>query len=794
MTARGERGVRAWLARSVLAAAATFGAAYARMELVPDVSGGAGLLRNALLSSGVEVLVPPGPAAERCARIAAARPAKEPIEPRLAVRAPDAPGTPDAPRVVVGTASEALAARFARALGVDFVRAGEFRYLGQVFDRPDDVLVATWRDPDRPALPVTLFFGNDLARLALDLDAPLWGWKPNVRVLRGGETALEAPLELDGRCVKERIVRPAQARAVLRARYVPLPEDPAAFWGRRAPEVDDARARDYLLASANAAMRAATWASPGAPATPCELVLHAAAEDFERWTGVIELGLANTHTRVVHALLAPASSGLPDDRGAAVARATVEERLGPCFETWLVEGAPVWAAQRWYGRELGAWTGHLQRAGLALPVEALLDPNSDRRHSRHLLAPLRAELFGLVLEREGAERARALWTGAARGASSAELEAAFAARLEARAAAAPPPARAPAERRVARGLAGVVISPPAYERASAPSGYGSRAGALNLARARELGASVVAFTSSLAAEPDPAPRAGPRRDRRFGAVEGDVELFAALCEARATGATTALLPQLLSGAGGSWSGSWLRNGEADWRGFFGTYRRFATHYALVAELAGCDVLSLGGGLLETTRLTVEGRRGSAEELEWKSAGWGSVIRAARASFGGRLTFLAGSAEEVEKIAFWKELDLVGLEPRIEHRPQRGLDPRDGLAVFHAVLAATWRSAADVARAAERPLFVAPLSFPPFPSPEDARLGPGSFAEPARIAVFERCAELARTTREGTDAVLLGRWSTDAHDEGLGPRDLVLPLATARAAFEALARAGYGVRD
>ncbi len=453
-----------------------------RAELVPDVAGGAGLLRNALYSPGVEVLVPAGPAAERCTRIAAARPANEPIEPRLTVRAPEAPSDPRAPRVVVGTGAEELAAKLARALDVELPRAGEFRYLGQVFDRPDDVLVATWRDPERPALPITLFFGNDLARLALDLDAPLWGWKPNVRVLRGGETTLEAPLELDGRCVKDRVTRPAQRRSALRKRYVRLPDDPAAFWGLRAPEVGDERVHAYLDACARAAMRSATWATPGVDAEPCEMVLHGALEDFEAWTGVEELALSNPHFGVVHALLAPASTGLCDDGGAAVARATLEKRLGPCFEPWIQDGAAVWAAGSWYGRDLAAWTGHLQRAGLALSVEALLDPNSDRRHSRHLLAPLRAELFGLLLETKGAEYVRSLWNARERAYVDAALDAAFAARLEARAAALPREARAREGLHRARGR-----RCSRRPRSSVPThrpGYGTRAAEAAASRAR----------------------------------------------------------------------------------------------------------------------------------------------------------------------------------------------------------------------------------------------------------------------------------------------------------------------
>ncbi|MBI5363688.1 MAG: hypothetical protein HZA53_10955 [Planctomycetes bacterium] len=773
-------------ARAALASVLALAAACGRGDLVPDAAGGAALMRTLLLAPAVDGSAPPGPAVERCARIAAV--AAQPGAPRLTVLASGAASPREHARVVIGTAADPDAARLARALGVELTRAGAFRYLGQEFDRPADLLVATWRDPDRPALPVTLVFGNDAAQLALDLEAPLAAWKPNVRILRAGDSVLEAPLELDGRCVRERLVRPQIARAALRSRYVPVPENLAAFWGRRAPEVDAARVLAWCSAAAGAAAHAATWASPGVDARPCELVVHAELEDFERWTGVRAPARWNAHTKTAHVLL---EDGLEDDGGAVIARATLDDRLGPCSAAWLVEGAVVHAAQRWHGRALTEWTGHLARAEATLSVDVLIDPGAARRHSPHVVAPLRAEIFGLLLETRGTAFARELWKGSARITVTPELEAAFAARLAVRAAAlVPVDAARAAERRTARGLCGLVLAPPPFERRD---GYGTRSADTQLARAEELGAGMVAVTSSFAAEDDPPGRALAPAPRVLGALGGDLALFATLGRAREHGAKTALLPQLLSAPGGTWAGSWLRNGETDWRAFFAQYRRFATHYALVAELAGCDTLSLGGGLLETTRHTVEGRRGEAEELVWKDAGWASVIRAARGAFTGRLTFLAGSAEEVEKIAFWDALDLVGLEPRVLNRPLRGAEERDARAAFQAMLQTTWKSADRVAREHRRPLFVASVSFPATGGTGDARIGPGAWSETSRTEAFARCVALASESKDVLDAVLLGRWSTARGDRGLGPRDHVLDEARAGATLEALLRAGFGAQ-
>jgi len=721
--------------------------------------GGAALLTNLLRTPAIDVVVPAGVLEERCALRAAqvARPGEPPLR---VVTQPDQ-CLRDHARVVIGTMAEAHVRHLAARLGVAPAAPQGFQYQGLVLDRASDALIATFEDPERPGLPVTLFLGNEPASLARDLGAALWGWKPALCVWREGELALQVPLQPDGRCIESRLVKRNARRIALRQEQLPLPDNAHGFRGTRAARVSEARARDYCARAAAALRRAAAWAAPEADADPLaefapvlELVLHADAESLAEWSGAGGFAHWNAHTRTAHVLLAP---GAPDDGGAVLARAWVERRLGAPVEAWVAEAAGVAAAQQYLGADLLAWQGRMARGGRTFALAELCSARADLDHSPHVVAPLRALCFALLGERRGAGGLRALWSGTETLVPDAELQRAFDERLTTLLRTLP---ASPARQLPAAPLVGLDVAPPR----GAQPGYGGARLVSSLAAARDVGATALSFSARLSVRAAPPARAGPGPERRFETQGGDAALFAALGAAREAGCATLLGAQVLSSDSGTWSGTWVRGSEREWRAHFAQQARCVEHFAALAELAGVDVLSVGSGLFETTRLRLVGPRSNPDEPAWKRAGWTEVLLAARGVYDGALTYCAGSAEELAEVGFWGELDCVALEPRVaprSHASARGEREQ----VFLEDFAASLQSAVAGARAADKPLLLLGVSVP---EPDPSTAGAVERQRRARLcAVLEREAAAAPGVLQG---VFLGRWSSDLDDTGFGSRD------------------------
>lgn len=751
------------LARTALLAwTALLGGCGPRLQPVDDDNAGAALMRNLLTARTVDVIVRDGPIEEHCA-VLASRVARED---ELVLRVVDVPD--ESPRgharVVIGTAADPLLVILAARAGIEFPRAGCFRVLGQHFDDPGDAFIATFEDPDRAGLPVTLFFGNDARELRHDVVEPLAGWKPQLRVLHRGEPALSMPLTRDGRARADRVVRHALERTRLRRGYVELPANAPGFGGSMAREIEPARASAYMESCARAASRAAAWVSPSETPYACTLVLHAQLEDFETWTGARELARLDLHGQSVHALLA---AGACDDAGAEMALLTAVRRLGDPVEEWMADAARYDGADAYLGRALASWIGWLAQAKVALSASELVDARAALFHSPHLVKPMRAALWRALIEARGIDYVRQLWRGTRRLDAGAELETLFTqwlSKIE------PWQAAVHATERSRRTLSawsvGLCVEEPAWVQRN---GFGTRACDASFDAAARRGANAVALTS-YALAPGGLPASAGAGLPACGAREGDVALLVAAAQARARGHSTWLLPQLLSGAAGTWSGSWLRGDEAAWSRFFADYREFALHYALLAELGGFDVLSLGTGLPETSRMLVFGRRAQPAELDWKRAGWTKVVTAARAAYAGQLTFVAASDDEAELIGFWPELDLVALEPRVRFQNAAFATREAALTAAMENLRRACDAGARVARANGRPLAIVGASFERNDTVHTPRIGPGSASDESREEPFKRLVQLVPGARDVLRGVLLGRWSTDPGDEGVGAHD------------------------
>ena len=119
--------------------------------------------------------------------------------------------------------------------------------------------------------------------------------------------------------------------------------------------------------------------------------------------------------------------------------------------------------------------------------------------------------------------------------------------------------------------------------------------------------------------------------------------------ARQLGIATLLKPHvwLRRPGEGAWVGELGMESEADWERWFASYRRFALHYAALAERLEIEVFCVGTELHRTVRERPED--------------WRRLIAEVRRVYSGQLTYAANWNREVEDVPFWDALDLIGVQ-------------------------------------------------------------------------------------------------------------------------------------
>ncbi|MFQ5348858.1 MAG: glycoside hydrolase TIM-barrel-like domain-containing protein [Thermoanaerobaculia bacterium] len=118
--------------------------------------------------------------------------------------------------------------------------------------------------------------------------------------------------------------------------------------------------------------------------------------------------------------------------------------------------------------------------------------------------------------------------------------------------------------------------------------------------------------------------------------------------ARELGIDTLLKPHVwLTGARGKWRADIAMNTDEEWQRWFADYRRFILHYARLAEQLGIGGLAVGTELHATIRQRPDD--------------WRRLIADVRAVYGGKLTYSANWYREFEEVAFWEELDYIGIQ-------------------------------------------------------------------------------------------------------------------------------------
>lgn len=184
-------------------------------------------------------------------------------------------------------------------------------------------------------------------------------------------------------------------------------------------------------------------------------------------------------------------------------------------------------------------------------------------------------------------------------------------------------------------------------------GYGSERSASVLQHLSDLGANAVALTPFAYQQRADAPEVygyGPDDPGETPDPTMRVDDVAAeVASAKEAGLAVVLKPHIWAGDfhdGEEWHGSIRQNSPEEHARWFASYRRFILGWARFAEEHEVEVLSLGTELVAMTL-------GYPDE-------WRELIGEVRTIYSGLLTYTAHWDREYHEIAFWDDLDLIGV--------------------------------------------------------------------------------------------------------------------------------------
>jgi hypothetical protein len=615
----------------------------------------------------------------------------------------DAARHPDSPRVILrsGEAFPDTLKPALEKLGFQFIDSSSFSFFGRRYDRENDALVATFEDPSRSGLPVTIWYANSPNALAAYVTAFNPEMRPGFASFRHGELELSGGLDVDGGVQTTVLLdrRRAWSERFENDRRLDL----VGFSCRVPMMFEVVRATDYLDILIRARRATLLWADPtGAGAeTPVaaigemNVIVHGHVEEMQTLLDVSALSAVNPVTRTVHALLAP---GVPHDGGAAVAESTARRFLGSPAEEWLAVGAGVSAAGTWWGRTLDEQVAKLVAADVVPSLEDLTRPRLVEFISPHVMDPLRGYLFAHLADKHGYGFVRDLWQG--RTVLDVEAERTdWELALQA-----PVPVERTAQA-MALGAwrAGAIVVP-------GPVGYGSRAMETSVADLKVHGASAVSLRATYFHETPEALVPGRLHRSDVPGLASDLDLASAAAAARKVGLRVGLELHVLSSASGGYLADLSLPSEATCEQFFADYEPALVHGALIADLLGADLFSCGNGLSNTTMPS------ALESINAiKRDGWTHLIELARKLFAGESIYTAGSQYELEGLLFADSLSVLSMEffPRLDlgaNGAVLGQDHKPDSAFFTQRLQGSLMRAASYAEAVGKPLFIGSFGF------------------------------------------------------------------------------------
>ncbi len=586
--------------------------------------------------------------------------------------------------LIGGPAENDWTAKLAAALPLQFTHDG-FRWQDREYARAGDVIQLVYPHPLDPRRMVVLIAGNSAEAMTRRGGGLLSGGD-DWRIHRDGELArfgsfahsamtpwrYDASLDRDRERERESFTR-SLTRTTAHGITIAVP-----------PGVDATRARreaeGVLRRLAEAGM------SPAATRGPLSLTLYRTLEEKAAYTRISR----PEHVADDGAAHAARAAGRDEIDGWSVATAALRRRGGSLDSRFMVP-AGVMIAGRYGGESLARAVSRIGFARL-LPVARDAAGADSMWRSPLIWIPARALLAQSVFECAGAGGAAALAKLLTRdpprefealcrtaGVDAQEVEQRYRALSDSL-------AYAGRRERPAHPLPRRWLPADGFQRGacfahsvSLEHGYLSGDAARELKSLQNMGANWISLTpfgylpGLDVPEIHPSAQGGPEE-------ETDESVCEAAARARAAGLRVWLKPHL-------WTRGWVGELEFSPRGwgrFFEQYRRFILHYALLAEREGMDGLVVGHELPTATL-------GHPEP-------WRRLIADVRRAYTGTLTYGANWDREVDQIAFWDALDVIGVSfyDPLAAEPTRDVatltaGAKKGLERLHAIASRSGRS-------------------------------------------------------------------------------------------------------
>jgi len=684
-------------------------------------------------------------------------------------------GASDNPRIVVGTFDDPMVSRLIAATGAEVSPEHGLQWIDREFKGDGVALVATFEDPERHGLPLTIFCGSTMGALeSLSLGLRPVA-RPGARIFRGGRIALSVELSATGTPDEESITDYEERWSAFERGMVLVESEHPQLSIRRLETVDAGAAASWAERGEEVVRRIEGWAGPSP--RRIHVALTDELSDIQAIHGVCRFGVPEHDRGTVVAAEHPA---LPEDGRRALAEALLVQTIGfPVIESdWMLEAASVDATDSWWGRSLEEWWTYLAAQGLLPSPRLAITPDALAQRSSHIRIPARAAFFRYMRETLKAEQLVRVWRGEEAYIVEDVMLADFQTWLlertdpgmtSVRTARA---ARLREIQEVAR-RDGVAIDSPLDTQRS----FVVPALAETLDRASQLGVealSVQCYWLEDGPQPRFAAGAGPELG---GFVEPDAELAHIFGLAHERGMRTCVVPvQLVSTSAGR-SASHRRTNVPAWRDFFIHQRRMIEHAGLTAELMGVELLSLGSELRNATntRITEEDDV-PVEIFKTKREEWSRSISSARAVFSGGLTYGALWRQELESVEFWDELDFVGLV----YYPRLGtpLGERPSDRSIQGSMTKVLRALVQKGEEVGRPALLMEAGFPSSSRAWwDAALGQGELDLDEQERLYTSFSGALETVRGESDVIrgtYLWRWEIEpgsggARDRGYSPQ-------------------------
>jgi len=220
------------------------------------------------------------------------------------------------------------------------------------------------------------------------------------------------------------------------------------------------------------------------------------------------------------------------------------------------------------------------------------------------------------------------------------------------------------------------------------NGYGSRMAEQSLQRIASLSANAIAILPYTFMRDPKVPKPIPIAQR--AGQENDEASVRSHFDAQQLGLSTLLKPQIWLRK--SWPGEIEMNTPEKWDIFFRYYTNWITHYALLAEIHGFDILCVGVEMTETA-------------LQ-KPDEWRKLIGKIRAIYSGPITYGSNWGKEFETLSFWNELDFIGVSCYYPITTKKNISEKKLKEEFSTVLTKLKK----VQRQNQRPLLLTEIGF------------------------------------------------------------------------------------